>query len=144
MITIFIFLAQILGSILHFYDRIALWDIILHFLSGILLFLIGLEVYHNICKNSKKMDNPILKVGFAICFAFAIGNIWEIIEFCIDGVFDADMQKTGELVGRYAIIDTMSDLISSSVGTLICFVLYLIKHRLIERKDLNGKRRKEM
>ena len=57
-----------------------------------------------------------------------LGAIWEIYEFTIDGLMQLNMQKYAlengvALVGRAALIDTMSDLIVDAVGAFVIAVI---------------------
>ena len=124
MLSIFIFLAQCLGTTLDFYNIFPWWDIMLHFSSGILIYFIAIDIILIICKKNKDVKlNKFIICLFAVCFSLAISNLWEIFEFSVDNIFNLDTQKTGELVGKLAIKDTMTDLISSLCSTLLCFVI---------------------
>ena len=128
LMVLFIFLAQYLGSCLNFYDLFSWWDIMLHFISGIIMFLIGIDLYNLI--NKKQNNSSILTMLlFATFFSFAIGNLWEIWEYTTDAILKLDSQKAGELVGRLALKDTMTDLIAAAFGTVIILVYKILKLR---------------
>ncbi len=128
LIVLFIFLAQYLGSCLNFYDLFSWWDIMLHFISGIIMFLIGIDLYTLI--NKKQQGTRVLTMLlFAVFFALAIGNLWEIWEYTTDAILKLDSQKAGELVGRLALKDTMTDLIASALGTALILVFKVLKLR---------------
>ena len=68
--------------------------------------------------------SPVFVACFTFSFALAIGAIWEIYEFIVDGVFGTNMQKfllkNGEaLIGRAAVIDTMKDIIVDAIGAFV-------------------------
>lgn len=126
LIVLFIFLAQYLGSCLDFYSLFSWWDIMLHFVSGIIMFLIGIDLYTLINKNQKN-TGELTMLLFAVFFALAIGNLWEIWEYTTDGILKMDTQKAGKLVGRLALNDTMMDLITSTLGTVLILVYKILK-----------------
>ena len=124
-ITLFIFLSQYLGSCLDFYEKFSWWDIKLHFTSGILIFYVGLDIYNQIYKSKR----VIPKLLFATLFALSLANIWEIMEFIFDGTLHMDTQRAGNLVGRFALEDTMTDLIVSTLGTFLASIVNYFKLR---------------
>lgn len=124
MLSIFIFLAQLLGTCLNFYDKFVWWDIMLHFLSGIMLYFVGINVVLNIFKKYKLDNvNKMLIYIFSVFFALAIGNLWEIYEFLADTILKLNTQRAKNLIGRLALKDTMTDLISSTIGTTFAFII---------------------
>lgn len=137
-LILFIFSAQVLGSVLDFYDKFYWWDTMLHTISGMIFFLIGVVVikYLNKSKTNVKIGRNLIIV-FAICFSLSIGVIWEIIEYTIDCIFvTSNMQITKGLIGQAAIKDTMIDLISATIGTLIMafFQKIQMKHKGIKKE----------
>ena len=130
MLTIFIFLAQCLGTSLNFYDKFYSWDLMLHFYSGVLVFMIGLDIYQKIYDDKK----IILMLLFSGLFSLAIANIWEIMEFSYDGILNMDTQRSGNLVGRLALKDTMTDLIASTSGTIFISIISYIKYYIMKKK----------
>jgi uncharacterized membrane protein YjdF len=54
---------------------------------------------------------------FAFCFALAVGALWEIFEFAMDGLLGMNMQKPflGDPSG---LADTMWDLIVDALGAM--------------------------
>ena len=42
-------------------------------------------------------------------------------EYSVDGILNLDTQRTGELIGRMAFKGTMTDLFSSTIGTINCY-----------------------
>jgi hypothetical protein len=55
-------------------------------------------------------------------------------EYSVDGILNLDTQRTGDLVGRMAIEDTMTDILSSTLGTLLTVITFII----IKRREKNG------
>lgn len=42
-------------------------------------------------------------------------------EYSVDGILNLDTQRTGELIVRMAIKDTMTDFFSPTIGTINCY-----------------------
>lgn len=130
-LLIFIFLAQCLGTVLHFYKIFSWWDIMLHTLSGIIFYLVGREIFFNISIRNKSVDsNFAVFILFSFCFALAVGVVWEVFEFSVDGLLGKDTQLAREFVGRCALMDTMTDLISASIGAFFVAVIEYYKRRI--------------
>lgn len=73
-IALFIFAAEILGELLHFYTIFPFWDALLHTFNGFLAAAIGLALV-------------------------SIGVLWEFFEFGMDEMFGLDMQKDTVMTG---------------------------------------------
>jgi hypothetical protein len=43
-------------------------------------------------------------------------------EYLVDGILNLDTQRTSNLIGRLAIEDTMTDLLASTLGTLLSVI----------------------
>lgn len=110
----FTYLALFLGSLNGFYERFPLWDVVLHFQSGILLGLVGFVMVYilNGQKTGKLKLSPGFLSFFAFCFSLALGAVWEIFEFAMDHWFTFNMQETG-------LPDTMGDLMVNGIGAFI-------------------------
>ena len=131
-ILLFIFASMYLGEIHRYFDRYWWWDIMLHSASAIILGYIGFLLVYALNRN-ENIDlhlSPFFISLFAFCFASALGVLWEIFEFAVDGLLGADMQKARnleELYGyfdtRLGVIDTMRDLIVNTVGALVVSVI---------------------
>lgn len=136
--VIFLYGSMFLGEIRHFYYTVPHWDTLLHGCSGLMLGALGFCVVSQLNKNERvRLDlSPGFEALFAFCFALALGALWEICEFTIDGVFGVNMQKfqlrSGiQLVGRSALADTMKDLIVDTIGSGVMSLLgyYSLKRR---------------
>ena len=132
-ILIFVFGAQYFGSLKNIYDVITFYDTILHTASGIILFLIGVNVIKIVDERTvnKLFCYPMVIVSFAFCFAISWGVFWEFYEFASDRILGTDMQllKSG---GDIALMDTMIDLLSGAAGAIvasICTYFYLKKNK---------------
>ena len=94
-ILMFIFAAEILGEIQAYYEKIPMWDTVLHTLNGFLMAAIGFALV-DILNRNKKISfqlSPAFLAIVAFCFSMTIGVIWEFFEFGMDQIFHLDMQK---------------------------------------------------
>lgn len=90
----FIFAAEILGEIDHYYVLIPGWDTILHTLNGFLCAAIGFSLVDLLNRSSKNINlSPVYVTLVAFCFSMTIGVLWEFVEFGFDTFFGMDMQK---------------------------------------------------
>ena len=90
----FIFAAEILGEIDHYYVLIPGWDTILHTLNGFLCAAIGFSLVDLLNRSSKNISlSPIYVTLAAFCFSMTIGVLWEFVEFSFDTFCGMDMQK---------------------------------------------------
>ena len=94
-IALFIFAAEILGELLHFYTIFPFWDALLHTFNGFLAAAIGLALV-SILNRSDRIAfslSPFFCVVVAFCFSMTIGVLWEFFECAMDQFFLLDMQK---------------------------------------------------
>jgi len=124
--VVFLYAAIYLGEIRSFYDRFPHWDLVLHTFSGLMLGALGFSVVSllNDSDRVKVSLSPLFMAVFAFCFAAALGVLWEIYEFSVDGLLGLNMQRFAvvggaPLVGREALSDTMEDLIVDCLGALV-------------------------
>lgn len=94
-ILFFIFAAEILGEISHFYLIFPFWDTLLHTLNGFLAAAIGFSLVNLLNQNDKVQFelSPIFIAIVAFCFSMTIGVIWEFFEYSMDTFFAMDTQK---------------------------------------------------
>lgn len=129
---LFLFASLFLGEICHFYIFFPGWDLLLHFLSGMLIFYISYEWLE---KNfSVKINKRRYLLAIAFFISLAIGSLWEIYEFINDGLLGTNMQrffnqKGIAFIGRSAIMDTMSDMIFDCFGASFGAMLVLKKQK---------------
>lgn len=131
--AVFLYCSIYLGEVRGFYFLIPHWDTILHTFSGIALGALGFSVLTVLNKTDRVPFNlsPAFVAVFAFCFAITVDVVWEIYEFAADGLLMMNMQKhsleNGQaLIGRAALVDTMTDLIVDSIGAAaISFVGYV-------------------
>ena len=94
-ILFFIFGSLILGEINGFYEKVPLWDSLLHFVNGFICAAVGFSLVDILNQNSKfKYElSPIFIVVLSFSFSMTIGVLWEIFEFSVDMLLKTDMQK---------------------------------------------------
>jgi len=134
--AVFLYCGIYLGEVRAFYYRVPHWDTILHVFSGAALGALGFSVA-SLLNKSESIDfslSPLFTAVFAFCFALALGVLWEIYEFTVDSILEANMQKyaleSGEpLIGRAALMDTMKDLIVDAIGAFGVSVIGYISLR---------------
>ena len=114
----------------------------LHTFSGAMLGALGFSLVGILNDEPRVHINlsPFFVAFFAFCFAVAMGAIWEIYEFTVDGLLQLNMQKYmlengTALVGRAALMDTMEDLIVDAVGALTVTVLGYVLLRNRQRRE---------
>lgn len=148
-----LFLASFGGAYLNFYYSITLYDVIFHTIGGAAGVFAGYEVIVAMQKRDKvKASVSIVLLG-AFGFSFFAGTGWELFEFTFDQIAFGDAQHWSlalaqeaaeqhniglpniipELdVMRYALIDTMEDIIFNTVGAVVAYValkLFPYNHR---------------
>lgn len=90
----FIFAAEILGELGHFYTQFPIWDTMLHTLNGFLFAAVGFSTVDILNRTSKNIKlSPIYLTMVAFCFSMTIGVLWEFFECGADIFLHQDMQK---------------------------------------------------
>lgn len=92
---LFVFSANIMGEMAAFYEKIPMWDTILHTMNGFICAGVGFGLIDIINENEKiKIKlSPLFVCLFSFCFSMTVGTIWEFFEFAMDSFFGKDMQK---------------------------------------------------
>lgn len=93
---IFVIAAASVGNCMNMYTHLFFYDLLIHYLSGVVLAAGGWEL-------SKRKS-------FALMFSWAGAGLWEIFEFSCDVMLHAGMQG--------AATDTMTDMIAGFLGGL--------------------------
>lgn len=102
LIYLFIFSAEILGEVNHYYVLIPGWDTLLHTLNGFLCGAVGFSLVDLLNRHSDGLRlSPAYLAVVAFCFSMTVGAIWELIEFVVDNTLFLDMQKDF-VVDRFA------------------------------------------
>lgn len=115
LVVIFISFSLFLGEIKNFYVKFWWWDLFLHSMSAMILGFIGFLIVYILYTEKKIRTTPRFVAMFSFCFAVAIGALWEIVEFILDGTIGWNMQKSG-------LVDTMWDLMVDSISALVISV----------------------
>ena len=109
---IFIFFAYFLGSIMKFYDKIFMYDKIIHTISGIFTSILAFLILKNDKKQKLSMLNKFI---YIISFSMLVASIWEFFEYGADIIFKSDTQK----VLKTGINDTMQDMLVACFGSIL-------------------------
>jgi uncharacterized membrane protein YjdF len=132
---IFVFFAQIFGSIFDFYQLFYFYDKLVHFISGILTSFIGIYIVVKFKKNVHK--NITFNCIMIIFTVMAIAGFWEFFEFISTSVFGGDPQK----VITTGVGDTMGDMLSALFGSLFMSLIYIYEEinnkKIIMTKFIN-------
>ena len=127
---VFLYCSIFLGEAQSFYYKIPHWDTILHAMSSLMLGFFGFMFITILNRDEHTLMSlsPFFVSLFAFCFALAIGAIWEIYEFSLDGLMGFNMQKHTlsdgtPLVGHAALSDTMKDIIIDAIGALTASII---------------------
>ncbi len=120
-ILIFSGLALYFGTMLKLYSIIPIYDLILHFASGILLVFLGHYVYDLLIARHKNSSIPmVITISYCTLLSIASAAVWEIWEFTGDVLFGLTSQGSN-------ISDTMTDITAGSIGAVIGgFMLWII------------------
>jgi hypothetical protein len=90
----FIFAAEILGEIDHYYVRIPGWDTMLHTINGFLWAAVGFSLIYLLNRSSQHIDlSPFYLSLMAFCVSMTVGVVWEFFECGMDLFAGTDMQK---------------------------------------------------
>ena len=93
-IFLFIYAAEILGEVDHFYVHIPGWDTMLHTMNGFLAAAVGFSMLYLLNRKSDKINlSPAYLAMVAFCFSMTVGVCWEFIECASDLFLAQDMQK---------------------------------------------------
>ena len=125
-IYLFIYAAEILGEVNHYYTLIPGWDTMLHTINGFLCAAIGFSMVELLNRRSRRVNlSPLYLSVVAFCFSMTIGVCWEFIEFTADQFFFLDMQKDTivQTIGSVTLDPTHSQ-IPVKVSDIVKTVIY--------------------
>ncbi len=125
-IYLFIYAAEILGEVNHYYTLIPGWDTMLHTINGFLCAAIGFSMVELLNRSSRRISlSPLYLAVVAFCFSMTIGVCWEFIEFTADQLFFLDMQKDTivQTIGSVTLDPTHSQ-IPVKVSDIVKTVIY--------------------
>lgn len=123
---LFVIAAQFFGSVIYLYNSIWWYDLLCHFVSGILTSVLALNIlsFFDI-KPKKKIFNYI----FIICFTISIAAIWEYLESLIDVLFKTNVQHYIETGTK----DTITDMIAGTIGSILFGIYNYNKNKKIAK-----------
>lgn len=118
LVTLSIFLHTFMGEWLNFYNRVWMYDKLLHVYGSAVIALLAFVITYSL-HYTKKVRLSIPLIGFfTVTFAMAVGGIWEIGEFAIDRLFGKETQN--------GLADTMWDMIYDLLGGIVVAMLGMI------------------
>ncbi|MFC7704469.1 hypothetical protein ACFQXB_09705 [Plastorhodobacter daqingensis] len=104
----FVFATIFLGERVAFYDRFWWWDLAAHFLAGVLLCNLAAILFDQLTQAGPRLLRALFIFGLSVAGA----ALWEVVEYLLDLVFDADAQ-------RGSLDDTMTDILAHVLGALL-------------------------
>jgi uncharacterized integral membrane protein len=114
---------------------ISFWDKILHTVSPMVLTALGYGLIGYFMKDADiSKTSPWLFLLFGFAFAGLCGVFWEFWEFLCDTVADMNLQRYATsagklLVGREALMDTMGDLLTNTIGAVLMGIYAHVQSR---------------
>ena len=115
--ALFIFGAQYLGTYLQFYAIFHWWDMLLHFVSGLLLAYWGVVITLPLDREGVLFEKRGLLIWLTFLSGSASAALWEIMEFLGD-------RYLGTFAQLGSLSDTMADIICGTIGGGL-FALYV-------------------
>ncbi len=124
-------MALLLGEIGGLYASTDWWDNIVHTLTAMLMTIVAFSLV-DLLNGRGKVSlslSPFFVAVFAFCFSLSIGVFWEIVEYTVDGITGANMQRYMDSLtlvpfsGHAALTDTMQDFMLDALGAFLVSVL---------------------
>lgn len=142
-IYLFIYAHFVMGEIHRAYDSSLLFDKVLHTTGGVVIACIGISVVYALANmdNNKVRLSPFFVVLFSFCFALAIEYVWELFEYSVDRLINANMQRWKDGIIAYdeagnaitsvpwgsGLKDTMGDMAVNILGALcVCIISFIV------------------
>ena len=101
-VVLFVFAANVMGELGAFYEKIPIWDSLLHTVNGFICAGVGFgltdilnrseRVKLSFCGQQSRRSHRAQNL-FSFCFSMTVGVVWEFFEFGADMLFEKDMQK---------------------------------------------------
>lgn len=125
-VVLFVFAANVMGELGAFYEKIPIWDSLLHTVNGFICAGVGFGLT-DILNRSERVKlslSPMFVCLFSFCFSMTVGVVWEFFEFGADMFFEKDMQKdtvitaihSGLISGKPNVIMHIRDITSTVVN----------------------------
>lgn len=131
----FLLISVFMGTILHLIEIVSFWDKILHAVSPMVLTAVGYGLICMLLKNTPvKQVSPWLFLLMGFAFAGLCGIFWEFWEFICDSIGGMNLQRYATLegtpfIGRDALMDTMGDLFTNTIGAALMGVIAYVQGR---------------
>ena len=125
-VVLFVFAANVMGELGAFYEKIPIWDSLLHTVNGFICAGVGFGLT-DILNRSERVKlslSPMFVCLFSFCFSMTVAVVWEFFEFGADMLFEKDMQKdtvitaihSGLISGKPNVIMHIRDITSTVVN----------------------------
>jgi hypothetical protein len=117
----FIAAGSFAGSALHVYWYFPLWDVLVHFYSGIMLAWLGLFIVRH---GEEQTDAPLprwFSLTVVLLTPVAFAAVWEIFEFGSDMILGTAAQ--------HGLSDSMTDIVAGTVGGIFAIILLFVTRR---------------
>ena len=120
-VTTFLMFSFFLGNVWGVYRLIPSWDFLLHLFSGFMLAVFGYSFLYTLSGYDKtNVTNYGFSAMFVFLFCIACAGAWEIYEFSGDMLFGLNSQNG-------SLLDTMTDIIAGTLGSIPMVVILLLK-----------------
>lgn len=114
----FVFIADCLGCVVGLYETTTWFDIVAHYLSGVLTALLAIIIM----KNMKYKETKFSVVIYVLSVTCLVAFIWESFEFAMDTFAGMNLQHVKET----GVGDTMEDSIVAFVGAITFLITYFL------------------
>ena len=125
-VVLFVFAANVMGELGAFYEKIPIWDSLLHTVNGFICAGVGFGLT-DILNRSERVKlslSPMFVCLFSFRFSMTVGGVCEFCEYGADMLFEKDMQKdtvitaihSGLISGKPNVIMHIRDITSTVVN----------------------------